>query len=46
MSAEFDRLLDQFEQGHIDRRQLLKGLALALGGGALVGEYRVEEEVR
>jgi catechol 2,3-dioxygenase-like lactoylglutathione lyase family enzyme len=43
MSAEFDRLLDQFERGHIDRRQLLKGLLLAVGGGALAGNAETAE---
>jgi catechol 2,3-dioxygenase-like lactoylglutathione lyase family enzyme len=43
MSAEFDRLLDQFERGHIDRRQLLKGLVLVVGGGALVGNAETAE---
>lgn len=36
MAATLDRLLDEFEQGKINRRQLLTGLALATGG-ALVG---------
>lgn len=32
MAAALDHLLDQFQQGRIDRRQLLTGLALATGG--------------
>jgi catechol 2,3-dioxygenase-like lactoylglutathione lyase family enzyme len=36
MAMTVDHLIDQFEQGQIDRRQLLKGLTLAIGG-ALAG---------
>src|SRR5262245_19796714 len=32
MAKVLDQLLDQFERGLIDRRQLLKGLALVTGG--------------
>jgi extradiol dioxygenase family protein len=32
MAAAFDRLLDQYDRGQINRRQLLKGLAVATGG--------------
>src|ERR1700730_2852471 len=42
MADTLDRLLDQFEQGQINRRQLLKGLALATGG-ALVGNARTAQ---
>lgn len=42
MAATLDRLLDQFEQGQINRRQLLKGLALATGG-ALVGNAQTAQ---
>ena len=42
MAATLDRLLDQFELGQINRRQLLQGLALATGG-ALVGNAHPAE---
>jgi catechol 2,3-dioxygenase-like lactoylglutathione lyase family enzyme len=32
MADTLDRLLDQYDQGFLSRRQLLKGLALATGG--------------
>ncbi len=32
MAVMLDQLLDQYDKGHLNRRQLLKGLALATGG--------------
>ena len=32
MAATLDGLLDQYDRGHINRRQLLKGLAIVTGG--------------
>ena len=37
MAAEWNRLIGQFALGVIDRRQLMKGLAL-IAGGALVAD--------
>src|SRR5262245_49410657 len=43
MAREFDLLLDQYDKGLIDRRQLLKALALATGG-AVAGTVVVDAE--
>jgi predicted enzyme related to lactoylglutathione lyase len=37
MSAELDLLLNQYNGGHLNRRQVLQGLALAAAGSALAG---------
>jgi len=42
MADTLDRLLDQYDQGLLSRRQLLKGLAVATGG-ALAGVAGVAE---
>ena len=42
MAAALDQLLDQFEHGKINRRQLLQGLALVTGG-ALAGNVETAE---
>src|SRR5262245_18558543 len=43
MARAFDDLLDQYDRGQLNRRQLLKGLALATSG-AIAGTAGLEAE--
>lgn len=45
MARALDQLLDQYDKGQLDRRQLLKGLTLAIGGAVAGGaETTVEAQ--
>lgn len=45
MTTEVDRLLDQYEKGHLNRRQLVKGMTIALVG-AVSGKAAVAAEAQ